>query len=424
MTERLLQYIWQYQYFNTIGLRTTQGQSLEILQVGRPNTNQGPDFLHGRIRVEETEWAGHIELHIRTTDWNLHGHSDDEHYQNIILHVVWQHDKELPLPFPCLELQPLVSKLLLKQYEALMLGRRHFIPCEQHWPGLDETVFLKWKERLLIERLLQRTDRIFVLLDKNNRHWEECFWILLARNFGMSLNADAFEKIAISLPLNLLTRHKHQLIQVEALLLGQAGLLENVFVESYPVMLQKEYRFLQKKYALKPIHEPISFLRMRPAAFPTIRLAQLASLISNSQRLFTQLLELNDFRKAMELLSVTANDYWHYHYMFDETSAFSHKNLGQQMKANLFINSIIPMIYAYGHFNQSEKITEKALRWMEEVSAESNTITRGFSGLGATIQSAFDSQAIIQLKQAYCDQKACLHCVVGNYILKNSLAGK
>jgi len=424
MTERLLQYIWQHQYFKRSGLLTTQGQPLEILQVGRLNTNQGPDFLHGRIRVDDTEWAGHVELHIRTTDWNLHGHTDDEHYQNIILHVVWQNDKELPLPFPCLELQPLVSKLLLKQYETLMLDRRNFIPCEQHWPGLDETVFLKWKERLLIERLLHRTDRILSLLEKNSRHWEECFWILLARNFGISLNADAFEKIAISLPLNLLTRHKNQLIQVESLLLGQAGLLEKVFEESYPVMLQKEYRFLQKKYGLRPIHEPICFLRMRPAAFPTVRLAQLAALICNSHRLFTNMLEINDFKEAMAMLSVRANDYWHYHYMFDETSAFSYKNLGRQMKANLFINSIIPMIYAYGHFNRSEKITDKALRWMEQVSAEGNTITKGFEGLGATIASAFDSQAFIQLKQEYCDQKRCLHCVIGNSILKNTVSGK
>lgn len=424
MTERLLQYIWQYQYFNTKGLCTTQGQALEILQVGRLNTNQGPDFLHGRIRVDNTEWAGHVELHIHTTDWNLHGHSDDEHYQNIILHVVWQHDKELPLPFPCLELQPLVSSLLLKQYEALMLGRQHFIPCEQHWPGLNETVFLKWKERLLIERLLHRTDRILALLEKNNRHWEECFWILLARNFGMPINAGAFEQLAQSLPLNLLARHKNQLIQVEALLFGQVGLLEKVFVESYPIMLQKEYRFLQKKYGLKPIHEPICFLRMRPASFPTVRLAQLAALISNSHRLFTNLLETNDFRKAQDLLSVKANDYWHYHYMFDEMSAFSHKNLGRQMKANLFINSIIPMIYAYGHYNRSEKITDKALRWMEQVSAETNTITRGFESLGASIHSAFDSQAFIQLKQEYCDQKRCLYCVIGNSILINTVSGK
>ena len=286
MTERLLQYIWQFQYFNARNLQTTQGESLQIIYNGTYNTNQGPDFLNAKIKTGSTTWAGNIEMHIKSSDWQTHQHSDDKNYKNVILHVVWLHDATVLLPFPTLELQQLVSSVLLGKYEELMQSAL-FIPCQNHIKEVSALTFTAWKERLLIERLQQRALYVENLLAQNNQHWEESFWWMLAKNFGIKINADAFEKIAQSIPLNILAKHKNQVQQLEALLMGQAGILDKTFEDDYANMLAREYIFLQKKYGLKKAHAPIYFLRMRPANFPTIRLAQLAALIQQSQHLFS-----------------------------------------------------------------------------------------------------------------------------------------
>ncbi|MEP7163713.1 MAG: DUF2851 family protein [Ferruginibacter sp.] len=417
MTERLLQYIWQFQHFNSGLLQTTAEQSLQVIQPGNYNTNQGPDFLNAKIKIADTIWAGSIELHINTSDWQLHNHSNDKNYSNVILHVVWNDDQDLQLSFPTLELQNRVSKLLLKKYDELMQGTK-FIPCEDQVRLVNEITLISWKERLLVERLQQKAQYIETLLQLNNGHWEETFWWILARNFGAKINCDAFEKIAQSIPMNVLAKHKQQLQQLEALLMGQAGLLEKDFEEDYPIMLQKEYRFLQKKYRLNKVHVPVYFLRMRPANFPSIRLAQLAALIQQSQHLFSSIKGSGNSKEVVQLFSITANDYWHYHYVFDEAGSFKKKALGSQMVQNIMINTVIPVLYAYGYFNNSELYKNKALKWMEEVAAESNSITRGFELLGIENRTAFDSQALIQLKNEYCDLKRCLQCAIGNKILK------
>ena len=417
MTERLLQYIWQFQYLNAYNLQTTQAQDLQIIFQGNYNTNQGPDFLNGKIKIDATTWAGNIELHINSSDWKLHNHSNDKNYNNVILHVVWNDDVDLQLPFPTLELQNRVSKLLLKKYEELVQSQ-YFIPCENHLDEINELILAKWKERLLIERLQQKTIYIEGLLKKNNLHWEESFWWMLARNFGTKINSDAFEKMAQSIPINVLAKHKNQLIQLEALLMGQAGLLNEHFEEDYPILLQKEFRFLQKKYKLKEKHHPLYFLRMRPANFPTIRLAQLAMIIHESNHLFDTIREVQHCHDVEKLFNVTANDYWHYHYVFDETSAFKKKTLGKEMIRNILINTVIPMLYAYGYFNNKESFKTKALLWMEQLPSEKNNITKGYESLGIKNNSAFDSQALIQLKHEYCDHKHCLQCAIGNSILK------
>lgn len=418
MTERLLQYIWQYQHFNTCNLQTTQAQPLQVIKPGLYNTNQGPDFLNAKIKMEDTTWAGSIELHINSSDWKLHNHSNDPNYNNVILHVVWNDDIDLGLPFQTLELQSKVSKLLLVKYGELMEERR-FIPCEDHFSEVSDIIHSKWKESLLIERLQHKTVFIGQFLKKNNQHWEETFWWMLARNFGIHINSDAFEKMAQSISMNILSKHKNQLLQLEALLLGQAGLLNKIFEEDYPVMLQKEYRFLQKKYGLKKIHCQLYFLRMRPANFPTIRIAQLAALINQRQQLFSSIKEMTDFTGAEKLFNVTANDYWHYHYVLDEAGTFKEKTLGKQMIRNIMINTVLPMQYAYGYFNNQEIFKRRALQWMEQVSPEKNNITIQFEALGAANKTAFDSQALIQLKNEYCDHKRCLECAVGNAILRN-----
>lgn len=331
MTERLLQYIWQFQYFNCNSLRTVEGDALQIIYPGKLNTNQGPDFLQGNIKVADTTWAGNVELHLKSSDWIAHKHSGDKNYNNIILHVVWKDDADLGLPFPVLELQSRISNFLLNRYEELMMATT-FIPCEKSIGQVNDLTWKSWKDRLLVERLQHKSAAIFLHLASNNNHWEETFWWLLAKNFGIKVNSDAFEKIAKSLPLNILARHKNNIHQLEALLFGQAGLLENEFKDAYPIMLQKEYLFYKSKYALEPIEGQLFFLRMRPANFPSIRLAQLAMLIHKSVNLFSTVKTATNLQEIKKLLNVTANDYWHYHYVFDEVTTFKEKNTGIQME--------------------------------------------------------------------------------------------
>ena len=409
MTERLLQYIWQFQHFNKSELATADNENLHIIHPGQYNTNQGPDFLDAKIRIGNTTWAGSIELHINSSDWKNHKHSNDKNYKNVILHVVWLHDIDLQLSFPTLILQDKVPKILLEKYDELM-NAPGFIPCEKTIHRVEEIRLLSWKERLLIERLEARSKLIFGQLKENNAHWEETFWWLLARNFGAKVNTDIFEKIAGTIPINILSKHKNQVQQLEALLFGQAGLLDADFAESYPTMLQKEYRFLKNKYKLQPVQGSLMFLRMRPSNFPTVRLAQLAMLIHESVHLFSTIKSSASVSEIRSLLNITANDYWHYHYVFDETTAFKKKNLGRQMSDTLLINAIVPIIFAYGHYHKEDQYKERALDWLSSINAEKNSITSGFEALEMINKTAFDSQAFIQLKNEYCNKKRCLEC--------------
>ncbi|MFN8305405.1 MAG: DUF2851 family protein [Ferruginibacter sp.] len=418
MTERLLQFIWQFQYFNARELLTTEGEPLQVIQPGQYNTNQGPDFSNAKIQVAGTTWAGTVELHINSSDWKIHGHSSDRNYRNVILHVVWNHDKNIGLPFPTLELQDKVSKLLLHKYEELV-NATAFIPCGQRIQEVTEIAWLSWKEKLLVERLLVRTQAILQQLESAGRSWEEILWWSLARNFGSPVNGALFEEIARSVPIMILARHKNQLQQLEALLFGQAGLLEEEFTEQYPRLLQKEYRFLDRKYRLKKINGRPAFLRMRPSAFPTVRLAQLAVFIQQSRHFFSVIRESEEIKDLYRMLDVTANDYWHYHYLFGETSAYRKKKLGRQLADSILINTVVPMLFALGHYHRMEAYKDKALRWLGSISAESNNITEGFSRLGLQAGSAFDSQAFIQLKHVYCDARRCLDCVVGAGLLRS-----
>jgi hypothetical protein len=418
MTERLLQYIWQFQYFNKSTLQTTDGEALQIIFAGELNKNQGPDFLNAQIKIGDTILAGSIELHLKASQWKEHGHQNDSNYKNVILHVVFENDLK-DFEIPVLELEQRISNILLERYSGLMNGS-FFIPCSNSISGIKEITWLSWKERLLAERLTRKSDLVFQFLQQNNTHWEESFWWMLARNFGMKVNTEAFEEIARTLSVNVLAKHKNQIHQIEALLFGQAQLLSGDFIEDYPKLLQREYIFLKKKYSLQSIHSTVYFLRMRPGNFPSVRLAQLAALIQNAAHLFSKILEAEKLSELKQLFDVTANDYWHYHYRFDETSSFKKKILGKSMIENIIINTIVPVLFAYGLYHKEEKYKVKAILWLEELSAEINAITKEFTQLKILTKNAFDSQALIELKTQYCDEKHCLKCSVGNAILKGS----
>lgn len=417
MNERLLQYIWQFQYYNQSELRTTQGEPVQILFAGTYNTNQGPDFSNAKIKINDTLWVGNIEIHIRASDWQRHDHDAGNDYKNVILHVVW--DNDVPENgLPVLELKNRISRFLLSKYEEWM-NAAAFIACDNSIAGIHALVWNAWKERLLAERLMRKAKLIDNSLRQNKYHWEETFWWFLARNFGVKVNADAFEAIAKSIPVTIIAKHKSQIHQLEALLFGQAGLLEQDFTEEYPRLLQREYAFLKTKHTLQPVHHSLHFLRMRPANFPSVRLAQLAMLLHQSVHLFSKIKEAVSVKEVYQFFTTPANDYWHYHYRFDECTDYKPKKIGASMTDNIVINTVVPFLFAWGHYHNDSRYKEKALRWLEETRAEKNTITEGFAALSIENKTAYDSQSLIELKNEYCNHKRCLECSVGNALFRN-----
>jgi len=421
MNERLLQFIWQFQYFNHAFLTTADEQALQIIKPGTLNHNQGPDFIEARIKIDDKIWVGNVELHVQSSQWHQHQHSTDKNYENVILHVVWQNDEAIQNAFgetiPVLELQSLVPKITLQRFEQLM-RTNDFIPCSFTLPVLNELSWIAWKERLLIERLEERSQLIAIWLQQANQHWEEVFWRCLARGFGMKVNADIFEQVAQSLPVNLLARHKNQIHQLEALLLGQAGLLSSSFDDDYAIMLKKEYNFLLKKYDLKTLNKQPDFLRMRPHNFPTIRLAQLAMLVKQSSHLFSKIKTAAQPNEIFKWFDISANDFWNYHYTLHEQTPYDQKSLGRSFIRHIIINVVVPMFFAYGHLRGEHAWKEKAVNWLMQLSPEQNLITKQWKAHGIENKAAFDSQALIQLKNNYCNKKRCLECAVGTKLLK------
>lgn len=421
INERLLQFIWQFQYYNRSELETTNGEALTIQHPGTFNTNQGPDFLHAAVTINKTKLAGNIELHIMASDWNAHQHNKDANYNNVILHVVWLHDTYVTNTsgqiIPSLELQSLVPVTMLERYVELMRSQG-FVPCENQLPVLSDIRWSSWFERLIAERLQRRSQLIYEQLHQSGNHWEEVFWWQLCKSFGTNTNTSIFEMIAKSVPVNVLAKNKNQLQHLEALLLGQAGLLQDDFIEDYPKLLKREYNFLKKKYNLTPLNVQPAFLRMRPANFPTIRLTQLAMLVYKSNHLFSVIKEQQTAQQIQQLFDVTANDYWHYHYRFDEAGDYKPKNLGKQMIDSIIINTVVPVLFAYGSYTKQQLYKDKAIEWLIQLAPEQNRITIEWKRHGVSNYNALQSQALLELKKFYCDVRRCLDCALGNKLLK------
>lgn len=422
MTEKLLQFIWQFRYFNRTALLTKSGAALRIVRPGQFNTNQGPDFRDALIKIDQTWLAGHIELHIRASDWDKHGHPQDPAYRNIILHVVWEDDGcSLGAAVETLELKQRVPKMLLKQYESWM-ERPSSIPCSGSSPKADDLLWTSWKDRLVTGRL-ERKSRI--ITDKNilnGNNWQETAWQLLARGFGGQVNADAFEALARSLPYRLLARQRHHVTVMEALLLGQSGLLETAPADKYLSLLRREYDFLQKKYGLQPSTVQMQFLRMRPASFPTIRLSQLAVFIQQHPSFFQDFFGRATVSDMCAMLNTSANDYWCYHYTAQTASAYKQKKLGKDMAASIIINSIAPLVFARASSANDEQGKQRVLGWLSSLPAENNKIISMWRSFDLTIKSALETQALLELKTQYCDYKNCLSCSIGARLLSNTFS--
>lgn len=420
--EQLLHYIWKYRLYRPSGLTTTQGDTLEIIDPGLENTDAGPDFFNAKIRINGTVWAGSVEIHQKASDWLAHGHSADKAYENVILHVVETDDgtvfrqngeaiPQLVLPIP---------EQVIDNMEWL-LTRDSPVACLERLPAIDPVFRLQWMDALLAERLERKTDDILRWLDLYQKDWNEVFYILLCRNFGFGVNSDAFERLARSLPLKCILKQRPSASQVEALFLGQAGLLNdsNGNRHHYYRFLQQEYSFLRKKYGLEPL-EPHIFrnLRLRPDATPHIKLVELAAIWIRHDTLFSSVLSARTPRELKDFFRVPASAFWDTHYNFLRPSPHRKKQLGENALNMLLINTVVPLMFAYGLYHQMDEHKACALRLLASIPPEQNSIISLFSQVGMKPRNAGDTQALIQLKRNYCEQKKCLYCRLGFQLLK------
>jgi len=422
MKEDFLHYLWRMRKFEHQGLKTSCGLALTILNPGIHNLDAGPDFSNARIRMGDMLWAGNVEIHLKASEWYKHQHQGDKAYDNVILHVVLEDDQSVfrqnGSHIPCLELRQRIPPKLLENYQRLQ-SNHHWIPCQHHVQKVTNLDRQLWLDRLLVERLEQKTEEIEQSLIINKQDWETSFYQFLARSFGVKVNSEPFEQLAKSLPLSILKKHRDNHFQIEALLFGQAGMLDKTFKDDYPRRLQKEYDFLKKKYKLRAI--PVQrwkFLRMRPANFPSVRIAQFARLIYQSAHLFSKVLAAQNITELKNMFCLKISNYWQTHYVFDKPSVKRDKKLGKTSIELLIINTIAPFIFFYGKSKANDALQEKALDWLEALSPEQNKILEGWKIVGFEAQSAYQSQALLQLKKAYCDSKRCTACSIGHAILK------
>ncbi len=418
--EELFQYIWKFRLYPQTALVADNGASVEILDSGVQNRDAGPDFFNAKVKLGDKLWAGNVEVHLRSSDWLRHGHDKDKTYDSVILNVVEVRDADifrsngeaipqLVLPFP-VEIRD-HYKHLLTDISAIL--------CRDQLKDIDSFLLSSWKNALLTERLERKTEAIQQLLALNHQNWEEAFYVTLLRSFGLGVNSDAFERLARSLPLVYIQKHADSLLQVEAFFFGQSGLLEVENDENaYLTLLKREFQFLQNKFSLKAIEkEAWRFLRLHPANFPHIRLAQVAALIHQTRALFSKVINIDSPEEFYSMLNVEPSAYWQTHYNFDSESASKTKRLGKTSLQVALINAVIPMMFAYGRATAQEDLCDRAISLLETLKSEDNKIVREWRSVGVEVATAFDSQSIIQLQREYCDKKKCIYCRIGHRIL-------
>ncbi len=423
MKENLLHFIWKLKLFSYKNLQTTNGENIEITSVGIENSNTGPDFLNAKIVINKQLWAGNVEIHINSSDWYAHYHEVDENYDAVILHVVWEHDVEIfrksNEAIATLELKNYISKNLLNKHEQLFSKTKNWINCEQDINKIDTFVLSHWFERLYFERLEHKSEQIQEILTKTNNSWEATLFVLLVKNFGLKINADAFMSFANSFDFSILRKVSSSEEQLEALFFGQAGLLSNNFESEYFRKLKEKYDYLKLKFKLTPIsNNQVQFFRLRPNNFPTIRLSQLASLYYNYQNLFSKIIEINTIDEFYDLLNVSTSKFWETHYTFEKESKKSTKKLTKSFIDLLLINTIIPLKFMYLK-GLGENDLSSVISIVEQIKPEKNTIISNFNDLKIKSNNAFKTQALLQLKNEYCNKQLCLECSIGKELLKS-----
>nr|WP_288835505.1 DUF2851 family protein [uncultured Flavobacterium sp.] len=422
MKEDFLHYLWKFRKFDTLYLKTTAGQEISIITVGQYLQQAGPDFFNAQISIGNQKWAGNVEIHLKSSDWYVHHHENDMAYENVILHVVWEHDVEVfrknNSEIPVLELKNYVSKEVLANYQRLV-APKSWIFCEKQLKYFDDFVLKNWQERLFFERLERKSKAIYDLLEQTNRDWEAVLFCMLAKNFGLNTNGEVFLKIAQSIPFSVIRKESFEVENLEALLFGQAALLQAEKEDTYFKDLKFRYFYLLHKYQLESKNEgQVQFFKHRPDNFPTIRLSQLAHLYHIHQNLFSKINSVSSIATIYQLFQLGTSVYWETHYQFDKVSPKKSKKLSRSFVDLVLINTIIPIQFAYAK-SLGKEVTEDLMTMLVEVAPEKNAIIDKFESFGVKASNSFETQSLLQLKNEYCVSGKCLDCAIGMELLKS-----
>ncbi len=422
MNEDFLHFVWKFQKFKDRKLQTTNAECLTILVVGDHNLNSGPDFFNSRISIDDQVWIGNIELHLRSSDWYLHEHDKDPNYDNVILHVVWEHSSEIKrkdgTTIPTLELCNYVDKSLLERYHDLILRGFNWIPCENDLPEVDPLVMNNWLERLFIERLELKHNNLLKDLKNCNFHWEQVLFQQLCQAFGLSINKDSFESLAHSVDFNVIVKCCQDQEDLEALFYGQMGMLDHDHKDQYFSVLKQKYHYLKLKFDLKSmgVIKP-KYFRLRPSGFPTIRLSQLANLYTSNFPLFSKVIQENRLKGLYDIFDCKGSEFWDTHYNFGVSSRFRKKRITKPYIELMILNTVIPIKYSYSIFIGKD-CSEQLIKLVSGIQKEDNKIIRKFNQITNMITNGMQSQAVLHLKKNYCENKKCLHCMIGYNLLK------
>ncbi|HLG35904.1 MAG TPA: DUF2851 family protein [Bacteroidia bacterium] len=417
MKEEFLHFVWQTKQFNAAGLAIKDGTPLEVINPGIYNRDAGPDFFNAQIKTGDQLWIGNVEIHVNASDWTKHKHEDDPAYNNVILHVVFNDDAPVKtnsgLLMPTLELKDRINK---KQYIRFLrlYSSKDEIPCVKKIAEVEKVLITSWISRLLVERLERKVNLLKMELEHAGNDWDELFYRHMVRQFGMKVNAEPFQWLAAAAPFRLMARQNDNLLQTEALLFGQAGLLPGKQEDVYSGALIREYAHLKLKYEMQPMEaQSWKFMRLRPNNFPTVRIAQLAGLLYRRERLFTQCMQTKTIKKLHELLDVPASGYWETHYRFGKSSGRKPKRLGSQTIDSILINTIVPFKFLYGKHKSDQQLCSDALSLLDAIAAEDNRVIRTWKNLQIIPGNAGESQALVELTTNYCEKRKCLDCAIG-----------
>ncbi len=422
MKEELLHFIWQYKLLKPVALKSVSGIPIKIIHPGELNTNAGPDFFNAKIKVGDLILAGNVEIHARSVDWKKHGHETDEAYSNIILHAVYDHDSEIEQNtkhnVEVLELKDFLEKDVLEKYDSLLSSKKP-LPCSGKFTEIEPVKINSWLQRMLAERLETRSEHVKKLFEASDKDHRQTFYMMLARNFGFNINSVPFEMLSAQLPLSVLLKHRQTLFQLEALLLGTAGFLDETFNDKYPQQLQNEYEFLKNKYKLQPLKSHLwKYLRMMPANFPTVRLAQFAMIIHKYPELFSKPHEYTSLQKLLPAVSHPLQGYLSTHYKLDHPGVKKIGPLGKQSAENILTNTMANFLFFFGKQTGNDVYMEKALGIFDELSFENNQKTRLYSHSKLKFKTSGQSQGLIHLHDNYCVRKGCLRCSIAAELLK------
>ncbi len=425
MNEAFLQIIWKHKLLGQLNFVGTKGEDIELISIGEHNQDSGPDFFNSKISINTILLAGNVELHVKTSDWNKHNHQNNRAYDNLILHVVYEHDVELrqneQFNVSVLELKKYIKPELIEQFRKIEESKQT-IPCGKSISTVPDIIWKSWLDRLAVSRIESKTEYIEGVFNYSKQNHEDTLYVLLCKSFGFKINNDAFELLAKSLSYSLLKKYSDNSIQIEALLFGVAGFLDELFTEDYPKLLQNEFEFLKHKHQIFSIKKELwRFSKTRPLNFPTVRLAQLTGILTKNQSLYHVLETKPSIKQLRAFFDISTQPYWNSHFQLDSESEEIAKPIGDSAFYSIVINAIVPFLFFYAKHTGKESFVDYALELLIEIPAEVNKKTKEFSQLGITTQNAMESQALIHLYDVFCTKKQCLNCHVGRHLLKKSV---